>query len=140
MSKRGLTAYSDALRLEHGDALTVTTVYPGYIRTPIHARVEAAGLGLEGRVPAERVEDAAQHDRARRARRRRRATSRRRRGGRVGYALMRHMPRRCARRDRAPPPRAPRRHAPGFVTIRKTASSTSTPASAPNIPWRRACA
>src|SRR3954447_6838662 len=36
MSKRGLVAYSDALRLEHGDAITVTTVYPGYIRTPIH--------------------------------------------------------------------------------------------------------
>ena len=29
MSKRGLVAYSDALRLEHGDAITVTTVYPG---------------------------------------------------------------------------------------------------------------
>ena len=28
MSKRGLVAYSDALRIEHGDAITVTTVYP----------------------------------------------------------------------------------------------------------------
>jgi NAD(P)-dependent dehydrogenase (short-subunit alcohol dehydrogenase family) len=59
MSKRGLTAYSDALRLEHGDAITVTTVYPGYIRTPIHDASRDAGIGLEGAVPAERVEDAA---------------------------------------------------------------------------------
>ena len=59
MSKRGLTAYSDALRLEHGDAITVTTVYPGYIRTPIHDASAAAGIGLEGAVPAERLDDAA---------------------------------------------------------------------------------
>jgi NAD(P)-dependent dehydrogenase (short-subunit alcohol dehydrogenase family) len=59
MSKRGLTAYSDALRLEHGDAITVTTVYPGYIRTPIHEAARAEGIGLEGAVPVERVEDAA---------------------------------------------------------------------------------
>ena len=59
MSKRGLTAYSDALRFEHGDAITVTTVYPGYIRTPIHETSAAAGLALEGAIPAEKVEDAA---------------------------------------------------------------------------------
>jgi NAD(P)-dependent dehydrogenase (short-subunit alcohol dehydrogenase family) len=59
MSKRGLTAYSDALRLEHGDAITVTTVYPGYIRTPIHDASAQEGVGLEGAVPAERLEDAA---------------------------------------------------------------------------------
>jgi NAD(P)-dependent dehydrogenase (short-subunit alcohol dehydrogenase family) len=59
MSKRGLVAYSDALRLEHGDAITVTTVYPGYIRTPIHAASRAQGVALEGTVPPERVEDAA---------------------------------------------------------------------------------
>lgn len=59
MSKRGLTAYSDALRLDHGDAITVTTVYPGYIRTPIHRAGEAVGLTLEGAVPVERIEDAA---------------------------------------------------------------------------------
>ena len=58
MSKRGLTAYSDCLRLEHGDALTVTTVYPGYIRTPIHEESAAEGITLEGAVPAERIEDA----------------------------------------------------------------------------------
>jgi NAD(P)-dependent dehydrogenase (short-subunit alcohol dehydrogenase family) len=93
MSKRGLTAYSDALRLEHGDAITVTTVYPGYIRTPIHAESQAAGVGLEGRVPAERVEDAAKAI-ARAALGppvRDLATTR---GGGVGYAFMRHLPRR----------------------------------------------
>jgi NAD(P)-dependent dehydrogenase (short-subunit alcohol dehydrogenase family) len=60
MSKRGLVAYSDALRIEHRDAITVTTVYPGYIRTPIHEAAAAKGLTLEGSVPAESVEDAAQ--------------------------------------------------------------------------------
>lgn len=59
MSKRGLVGYSDALRLEHGDGITVTTVYPGYIRTSIHESSAAAGIRLEGAVPAERVEDAA---------------------------------------------------------------------------------
>ncbi len=59
MSKRGLVGYSDALRSEHGDAITVTTVYPGYIRTPIHESAAAVGIRLEGAVPAERVEDAA---------------------------------------------------------------------------------
>jgi NAD(P)-dependent dehydrogenase (short-subunit alcohol dehydrogenase family) len=59
MSKRGLVAYSDALRLEHGDAITVTTVYPGYIRTAIHDAGRELGVGLEGAVPAERLSDAA---------------------------------------------------------------------------------
>ena len=59
MSKRGLVGYSDALRLEHGDAITVTSVYPGYIRTPIHDAGRALGVGLEGAVPAEPVRDAA---------------------------------------------------------------------------------
>src|SRR5215208_5703304 len=58
VSKRGLVAYSDALRLEHGDEITVTTVYPGYIRTGIHAAAKDSGVGLEGAVPPERVEDA----------------------------------------------------------------------------------
>jgi NAD(P)-dependent dehydrogenase (short-subunit alcohol dehydrogenase family) len=58
MSKRGLVAYSDALRLEHGDAIDVTTVYPGYIRTPIHEAAAAKGLSLEGAVPAESINDA----------------------------------------------------------------------------------
>jgi NAD(P)-dependent dehydrogenase (short-subunit alcohol dehydrogenase family) len=59
MSKRGLVAYSDALRLEHGDAITVTTVYPGYIKTPIHAASQEDGFALDGIVPEERLEDAA---------------------------------------------------------------------------------
>jgi NAD(P)-dependent dehydrogenase (short-subunit alcohol dehydrogenase family) len=59
MSKRGLVAYSDALRLEHGDAVTVTTVYPGYIRTGIHRPSEEAGLGLVGVVPGVPVASAA---------------------------------------------------------------------------------
>jgi NAD(P)-dependent dehydrogenase (short-subunit alcohol dehydrogenase family) len=59
MSKRALVGYSDALRLEHGDEITVTSVYPGYIRTAIHRSAEALGISLEGLVPAERVEDAA---------------------------------------------------------------------------------
>ena len=59
MSKRGLVGYSDALRIEHGDAITVTTVYPGYIRTAIHESSAALGIRLEGAVPAERIKDAA---------------------------------------------------------------------------------
>ena len=59
MSKRGLVAYSDALRIEHGDAITDTTVYPGYIRTAIHDASRDRGIGLEGTVPAEKLSDAA---------------------------------------------------------------------------------
>src|SRR3954468_22969966 len=59
LSKRGVVAYSDCLRLEHGDRVTVTTVYPGYIRTPIHEQSVAAGVPLEGSVPVEDVADAA---------------------------------------------------------------------------------
>jgi NAD(P)-dependent dehydrogenase (short-subunit alcohol dehydrogenase family) len=59
LSKRGVVAYSDVLRLEEGDRITVTTVYPGYIRTPIHERSAAAGVPLEGAVPVEDVSDAA---------------------------------------------------------------------------------
>jgi NAD(P)-dependent dehydrogenase (short-subunit alcohol dehydrogenase family) len=59
MSKRGLVAYSDALRAEHGDAITVTTVYPGYIKTPIHDASADLGVGLDGAVPEEQLSDAA---------------------------------------------------------------------------------
>src|SRR3954470_8111629 len=59
MSKRAIVAYSDALRLEHGDAITVTTVYPGYIKTPIHDASMDAGISLDGLVPEERLRDAA---------------------------------------------------------------------------------
>lgn len=57
MSKHGVVAYSQALRLEHGDAISVTTVYPGYIRTPIHQDSIEYGLTLEGS-PEESLEDA----------------------------------------------------------------------------------
>lgn len=58
MSKHGVVAYSQALRLEHGDAISVTTVYPGYIRTPIHKDSIEFGLTLEGSSPEESLEDA----------------------------------------------------------------------------------
>jgi NAD(P)-dependent dehydrogenase (short-subunit alcohol dehydrogenase family) len=92
MAKRGLTAYSDSLRIEHGDAISVTTVYPGYIRTPIHDAAADYGLSLEGTVPAERVSDAARTlvRAALGAPARDLATTRM---GGIGYFFMRHMPR-----------------------------------------------
>jgi NAD(P)-dependent dehydrogenase (short-subunit alcohol dehydrogenase family) len=59
MSKRGVVAYSDSLRLEMAGEVEVTTVYPGYIRTPIHDASAAKGIRLEGAVPAEPLEAAA---------------------------------------------------------------------------------
>ena len=93
MSKRGLVAYSDALRLEQGGTIGVTTVYPGYIRTPIHDAAGAHGVSLEGAVPAERVEDAARTlvRAALGPPARDLATTRR---GTVSYALARRSPRR----------------------------------------------
>jgi NAD(P)-dependent dehydrogenase (short-subunit alcohol dehydrogenase family) len=58
MSKRGVVAYSDSLRLEMAGEVGVTTVYPGYIRTPIHNASAEQGLALEGTVPAEPLESA----------------------------------------------------------------------------------
>lgn len=57
VAKRGMTAYADALRLEYGTELHVSTVYPGYVRTGIHAAGQEAGLTLEGQVRREEVED-----------------------------------------------------------------------------------
>lgn len=55
-SKRALAAWSDALRLEYGGRLAaVTTVYPGYMRTPIHDVSAQRGVALEGLLPAEPV-------------------------------------------------------------------------------------
>jgi NAD(P)-dependent dehydrogenase (short-subunit alcohol dehydrogenase family) len=56
MSKHGVVAYGQALRLEHGDAISVTTVYPGYIRTPIHK--ESIEFGVKVSSPEEKLEDA----------------------------------------------------------------------------------
>ena len=57
MSKHGLRAYSQALRLEHGDAISVTTVYPGVVKTAIHRDSREFGLGLDRSAPVERIED-----------------------------------------------------------------------------------
>lgn len=93
MSKRGLVAFSDALRLEYGKAITVITVYPGYIRTGIHEVGTAEGLSLESVVPEERLEDAAATlVRAALGRPARDLATTRR--GAAGYALLRHLPRR----------------------------------------------
>ena len=59
LSKRAVVGYSDSLRLEFGDEIDVTTIYPGYIRTKIHDSSAAKGMSLEGAVPVEQVEDAA---------------------------------------------------------------------------------
>jgi NAD(P)-dependent dehydrogenase (short-subunit alcohol dehydrogenase family) len=93
MSKRGLVAYSDALRLEYGDAITVTTVYPGYIKTPIHDSSNEDGFALDGIVPEEPLEGAAQTlVRAALGRPARDLATTRQ--GAVGYALARRAPRR----------------------------------------------
>jgi NAD(P)-dependent dehydrogenase (short-subunit alcohol dehydrogenase family) len=57
-SKRGVAGYSDQLRAEVGEEITVTTVYPGYIRTAIHDAGNTRGLGLEGLVRAEPIDAA----------------------------------------------------------------------------------
>lgn len=60
-SKRAVCALSDVLRIEHAQqGLSVSTVYPGYVATPIHDEPERrTGLSLRGRVPEERVEQVA---------------------------------------------------------------------------------
>ena len=57
VSKRGLTAYADSVRTEYGTHVGVTTVYPGYIRTPIHDASIAAGLSLESATRAQSPAD-----------------------------------------------------------------------------------
>jgi NAD(P)-dependent dehydrogenase (short-subunit alcohol dehydrogenase family) len=92
MSKRGIVGYSDALRLEHGDAIDVTTVYPGFIKTPIHDASNEDGFALDGMVPEEPLSAAAAAlVRAALGKPvRDLATSRR---GTVQYALLRRTPR-----------------------------------------------
>jgi NAD(P)-dependent dehydrogenase (short-subunit alcohol dehydrogenase family) len=58
-SKRAVTAYSDTLRMEYRGRITVSTIYPGYVRTAIHEGPRAQGVALEGAVPAEPVENTA---------------------------------------------------------------------------------
>ncbi len=57
VSKRAVTAYADSLRAEYGTHIGVTTVYPGYVDTPIHESSRATGASLDGLVPAETERD-----------------------------------------------------------------------------------
>ena len=58
-SKHALDAYSNCLRFEYMDRLSVSTVRPGYVKTQIHAGPAAQGLSLEGMVNEDSVEQAA---------------------------------------------------------------------------------
>jgi NAD(P)-dependent dehydrogenase (short-subunit alcohol dehydrogenase family) len=92
MTKRAVVAYSDALRIEHGDAISVTTVYPGYIRTPIHDSSNEDGFALDGVVPAEPLASAARTlVRAALGRRAPRDLATTRRGG-IEYAFLSRTP------------------------------------------------
>ena len=94
MSKRGVVAYSDALRLEFGSEIDVTTVYPGYIKTPIHDASNSDGFSLDGLVPEEPLAGAAAtlvRAALSESPPRDLATTRQ---GAVGYALARRAPRR----------------------------------------------
>jgi len=90
-SKRGVVGYSDQLRAEVGGEVTVTTIYPGYVRTPIHDAGRELGVQLEGMVPPEPLAavvatiDRALHGKPARDL----ATTRR---GAVSYALLRFLP------------------------------------------------
>lgn len=48
VSKRGVVAYADSLRLEMAPHVGVSTVYPSMVRSPIHDSTKQAGLSLEG--------------------------------------------------------------------------------------------
>jgi len=58
-SKHALDAYSDCLRFEYMDRVSVSTVRPGYVKTAIHAGPAARGLSLDGMVNEDSVEQAA---------------------------------------------------------------------------------
>ena len=91
MTKRGIVAYSDSLRLEFGDEISVTTVYPGYIKTPIHEESSADGFALDGIVPEESLDDAASTMVRAIMGRPVRDIATTRRGG-LGYTLLRGVP------------------------------------------------
>lgn len=93
MSKRGLVGYSDTLRYEVGHEVEVTTLYPGYVVTPIHDSSRNAGFALEGMVPEEPLEAVAARLTAAAlgGYMRDRATTP---AGTVAYAFARHAPRR----------------------------------------------
>ncbi|HEX6877435.1 MAG TPA: SDR family NAD(P)-dependent oxidoreductase [Nocardioidaceae bacterium] len=56
VSKRALAAYADALRLEVGSHVSVTTIYPSMVNSPIHDSTARAGLSLDGVSRPEPVE------------------------------------------------------------------------------------
>lgn len=92
VSKRALAAYADALRLEVGSHVGVTTVYPSMVRSPIHASTARAGLSLDAvsrPEPVEGVVDAVV--RALTARRPPRDVATTRRGA-LEMGLARHFP------------------------------------------------
>ncbi|MEU4835413.1 SDR family NAD(P)-dependent oxidoreductase [Streptosporangium sp. NPDC023615] len=92
VSKRALAAYADALRLEVGTHVGVTTVYPSMVRSPIHDSTRRAGLSLDAvsrPEPVEGVVDAiVRAVTARRAPRDVATTTR----GRVEMMVGRHVP------------------------------------------------
>jgi len=48
VSKRGLTAYADCVRAEYGTHVSVSSIHPAMVRTPIHDATAEAGLSLDG--------------------------------------------------------------------------------------------
>lgn len=92
VSKRALVAYADALRLELGTHVSVSTVYPSAVKSPIHDSTAAAGLSLEGMSvyePLSGVVDAITNAALSRTPRRDVTTSTR---GSLEFALARHFP------------------------------------------------
>lgn len=88
-----VVGYSDALRLEIGHEVEVTTVYPGYIKTAIHDESVDQGFSLEGLVPEEPLEEACTAIvRAALGRYRRDVATTR--SGSLAYAGVRRLPRR----------------------------------------------
>lgn len=93
VSKRALAAYADALRLEVGTHVAVTTVYPSMVASPIHDSTRQAGLSLDKvsrPEPLEGVVDAVEHALTAAKAPRDVATTRR---GRLEMAVGRHAPR-----------------------------------------------
>jgi len=92
VSKRAVVAYADSLRLELAPHVTVSTVYPSMVRSPIHDSTKQAGLSLEGVShfePLEGVVDAVVTAALARTAPRDVATSPR---GTVEFLLARHVP------------------------------------------------
>lgn len=90
-SKRALSAWSDALRLEYGSHIDVVLINPGYIHTPIHIPSEEAGVSLQDLVREEPLEAAVQTLVRACLGRPRRATATTRMGG-LEIGLARHFP------------------------------------------------